>query len=130
MRFGIVASVFGFLGVALGAFGAHALKRTASVADLAIWETAVKYQLIHAVVLLWIASLTRQLQVSGTEAGLAPLQWAGWSFTAGVVIFSGSLYVLVLSGVRKLGMVTPIGGLAMLAGWVALGIAWSRSAVQ
>ncbi len=100
--------------VALGAFGAHALQERLSEADLAIFETAVRYQLVHAVALLALAGLEGRGYAVATAA---------WSFTAGVLIFSGSLYLLVLTGQRWMGAITPIGGVAMLIGWGAL--AWS-----
>lgn len=105
----------GFLGVALGAFGAHALKARLSADDLAIFETAVRYHLVHAVALIALAALAQRI-----PAGAASV--AGWSFSAGILIFSGSLYLLVLTGPRWLGAVTPIGGTALLVGWAAL--AW------
>ena len=116
--FVLTAAVFGFAGVALGAFGAHALRDSLSPRDLEIFETAVRYQLIHAVALLGVAAAwARWPDVSGTIAA------AGWLLTVGIVVFSGSLYALVLTGVRGLGAVTPLGGVAFLAGWAAL--AWA-----
>lgn len=113
--FGILGAVFGFLGVALGAFGAHALKARLPATDLEIFETAVRYHLVHAVALLALAALAPRI-----PAGLASL--SGWSFSAGILVFSGSLYFLVLTGPRWLGAVTPLGGTALLLGWAAL--AW------
>lgn len=115
----MAAAVLGFLGVALGAFGAHALRASLEPRDLEIFETGVRYQLVHAVALLgvaWVAS-----RWPGTAAGLA-----GWLFIAGTAVFSGSLYLLVLTGPRWLGAVTPLGGLALLAGWLSLGWAALR----
>ncbi|MBP47273.1 MAG: hypothetical protein CMH53_04990 [Myxococcales bacterium] len=126
MRFAIVASVMGFIGVGLGAFGAHGLKRWASAADLEIWQTAVRYHLIHTVVLLWVALTLKSVAGVGAEGIEKSLNWAGWSFVFGILVFSGSLYTLVLSGVRRLGMVTPIGGAGFLLGWAALGYACYR----
>ena len=98
-----VAGVLGFLGVALGAFGAHGLKNTLAVNDTAsIWQTAVLYHLLHAVASLW---------ASGRSSATV------WLWTAGVVIFSGSLYILAITNIRWLGAVTPVGGLLLLAGW-------------
>jgi len=110
-----LGSIFMFLAVALGAFGAHALKNKLSTEMLAIFETGVRYQVYHSLALLfvsWIAQTYPQTRV-------AP---AGWAFTLGIVIFSGSLYVLTLSGVRAWGAVTPIGGLAFLIGWIVLAL--------
>jgi len=111
-----LGALFALLGVALGAFGAHGLRATLSPADLATFETGVRYQMYHAFglfVVAWAAS---------RWAG-APVHWAGWLFVAGIVVFSGSLYTLVLTGHRWLGAVTPLGGLCFLAGWALL--AWS-----
>ncbi|MEI6337479.1 MAG: DUF423 domain-containing protein [Verrucomicrobiota bacterium] len=98
------AAVFGFLGVALGAFGAHGLKAVLSANDTAaVWQTAVLYHLIHSVASLWAA---------GRNSTVV------WFWLAGVVIFSGSLYVLAVSNIKWLGAITPIGGLLFLAGWL------------
>ena len=110
----------GFTGVGLGAFGAHALKARLAPEQLATFETAVRYQLIHALALLAVAwAVTRW-----------PGRWAnasGWLFVVGVLLFSGSLYALSLTGVRALGAVTPMGGVSLLAGWACLAAAaWRR----
>jgi uncharacterized membrane protein YgdD (TMEM256/DUF423 family) len=109
-----VSAVLGFLGVALGAFGAHGLKDVlARHATTEIWHTAVLYHLVHAVVLLVLA------QASGST-----FRRGAWiAMTVGVLIFSGSLYVLAVTGLRKLGMVTPLGGVAFLIGWGWLAVA-------
>lgn len=111
-----VGALMGLVGVGLGAFGAHGLKGRLSPEMLAVFETAVRYQMYHALALLATAVL-----MSRSE-GRAVLV-AGWSFTAGILIFSGSLYALALTGVTMLGAITPIGGLAFLVGWAALMIA-------
>lgn len=111
------AALLGLLGVALGAFGAHALKARLGAELLAAWETAVQYQLWHALAAL-AAALFAMVQTGASRWFLA----AGWLFVAGAVVFSGSLYLMALTGVRALGAVTPVGGLLMLAGWGAL--AW------
>ena len=103
----------GFVSVAAGAFGAHALRTRLAPDLLAVFETAVKYQLAHALALLACGL------AMGRAAGLAAVL-AGFFFLLGTVLFSGSLYALALSGVRALGALTPLGGLAFLAGWVAL----------
>jgi len=112
---GRVAAVFGFLGVALGAFGAHGfhdlLVRNERLGN---WETAVHYHLVHAVVMLVIAR----------GATFPRVAW--WLFAAGIVIFSGTLYALALTNVRWLGAITPVGGLALLGGWLALVFEKSR----
>lgn len=109
----LAAAFFGFTAVLLGAFGAHGLKKSVSAEMLAIFETGVRYQLVHALALLALASLSQVLP--SKTMTLASLFWG-----MGILIFSGSLYILVLSGVRKWGMVTPIGGLSFLTGWVIL----------
>ncbi len=104
-------AVIGFLGVALGAFGAHGLKPILVRFDtLATWQTAVLYHLIHSAVMLVLVSNVRW----------RPGPW--WCFLTGVLVFSGSLYVLALTGIRILGAITPIGGVALLAGWLALAL--------
>lgn len=110
----LLGALFAFLGVALGAFAAHGLRERLSPGDLEIFETGVRYQMYHALGLLAAA------WVAGRWPGGAATA-AGWLFVAGIVVFSGSLYALVLSGLRWLGAVTPLGGLAFLAGWGALG---------
>lgn len=104
------------LAVGLGAFGAHALKARLSPEMLAIFETGVRYQVYHALALLLLAA------VRGPSK-------AGWCFTAGIVIFSGSLYILALTGVKKWGAVTPIGGVLFLIGWLILMFSRSSGSV-
>ena len=108
------------LGVALGAFGAHALKSRLSADMLAVWQTAVQYHLWHALGLVAIGLLAQHLPESGV------LRLAGWLMLAGILLFSGSLYVLALSGMRWLGAVTPFGGACFIAGWLALAYAVLR----
>jgi uncharacterized membrane protein YgdD (TMEM256/DUF423 family) len=103
------------IAVAAGAFGAHALTGMVTADRLAIWETAARYQMYHALGLLIVAYL-----VSQKPAG--PARLCGWLFVAGTVLFSGSLYALTLTGITILGAVTPLGGIAFIAGWLAL--AW------
>ena len=112
-----LGSFFMFLGVLLGAFGAHALKGTLSEEGKVLWHTAVLYHVVHGLGLLavgWLATLKPQEPL---------LSKAGWAFAVGIVLFSGSLYLLSLTGMKKLGMLTPFGGLAFLAGWVFLALA-------
>jgi len=107
----VAGSVSAFLAVALGAFGAHGLEGRLLPSDLETFEVAARYQMYHALGLLFLGlALERWPGVLGS--------WAGWAFLAGTVVFSGSLYALVLTGVRVLGAVTPIGGVMLLAGWV------------
>ena len=108
-----IGCVFGFLGVALGAFAAHALKARIAPEQLATFEVGVRYQLIHALALLAVAWACTRWPGKRVIA-------SGWQFIVGTLLFSGSLYALSLTGVRALGMVTPIGGLALLAGWLCL----------
>jgi uncharacterized membrane protein YgdD (TMEM256/DUF423 family) len=104
-----------FLSVAAGAFGAHALRARLSPELLATFETGARYQMYHALGLLAVAwAVTRW---PGSAA-----QWAGWLFVAGTVLFSGSLYALAVTGVRWLGAITPLGGVAFLAGWICLAL--------
>jgi uncharacterized membrane protein YgdD (TMEM256/DUF423 family) len=114
-----VGAILGFLGVAMGAFGAHGLKeRLAETGQAANFQTAATYQMYHAIALLAVGSVAL---ARGTSTGSTTV--AGWSFLIGVIIFSGSLYILSLTGLRWLGAITPIGGLAMLVGWAALVVA-------
>ncbi len=112
-----VAAVLGTSGVGLGAFGAHALKsRLLASNTLSTWETAVHYHLLHAVALLALVACARTF----SPALQGSLYVSGWLFLAGVILFSGSLYGLALGGPRWLGPVTPLGGLAFMAGWLYL----------
>lgn len=118
----ILCAVNGFLAVALGAFGAHGLKGRAweDVAQrLSWWETAAHYHLVHAVALGLAGYLA-------ARSPGAPATVAVWSLTAGILLFSGSLYTMTLTGIRVLGAVTPLGGLCLLAGWASMALAASR----
>jgi uncharacterized membrane protein YgdD (TMEM256/DUF423 family) len=106
-------AIAAFIAVALGAFGAHSLRSKLTPEMLNIFEVGVRYQMYHAFGLIAVAwAIARWPE--------ANLNSAGWSFIAGIVIFSGSLYLLSTTGVRWLGAITPIGGLAFLAGWAIL----------
>lgn len=112
----VIAAVFGFVGVALGAFGAHGLQGLVSPAMLDVWKTAVSYQMYHVPVILLL----------GLLPALTPrrlILLAGYCFIAGVLVFSGSLYALVWFGVPRLGMITPLGGVLLLLGWLTLAVA-------
>jgi uncharacterized membrane protein YgdD (TMEM256/DUF423 family) len=115
----LAGSINMFVAVAAGAFGAHGLKKILSADMLAVWQTAVTYQIAHALGLLAIALLMPRLR-SG------PAEWAGILMLAGIVIFSGSLYALALTGIRALGAITPIGGAAFLLSWALLATAAYR----
>lgn len=108
----ILGSIMLFLGVALGAFGAHALKERLDENQQKTYQTGIQYHLIHGLGLVLIG-----LYAGMTEHASLTL-WAGWLITAGIILFSGSLYALSLTGIRKLGAITPLGGVAFLAGWV------------
>ncbi|RIV26792.1 DUF423 domain-containing protein [Fibrisoma montanum] len=120
MKFFIQAgAVLGLLGVGLGAFGAHALRTMLEASGRSdTFETAVKYQFYHALALLAVGILMQLL--SANPAAVRLLNWAGYSFLGGVLIFSGSLYILCFTGVTWLGAITPIGGVFMIAGWALL----------
>ncbi|HEX7157036.1 MAG TPA: DUF423 domain-containing protein [Burkholderiaceae bacterium] len=111
----LLAAAFGLTGVAAGAFGAHGLKARLSPDEMAVFETAVRYQMWHALALLGTAWACSQWPGTASRA-------AGACFAIGIVLFSGSLYALALTGLRPLGAVTPFGGLALMGGWVLLGI--------
>src|SRR6478736_8322726 len=109
----LVGAVAGLIAVGFGAFGAHGLRGRLSPDMLAVFETGVRYQMYHALAILATAALMSRLDGRAVHV-------AGWSFTAGILIFSGSLYALALTGTTMLGAITPIGGVAFLAGWAAL----------
>ena len=115
-RWFVIGAIAGASGVVLGAFGAHGLKARVGPDLLEIWETAAHYQVLHALALLATAWASERWPGGASTA-------AGWLFLLGIVVFSGSLYTLVLSGVRALGAVTPLGGLCFIAGWLALALA-------
>lgn len=115
----VVGSVFSGLGVAAGAFAAHALRQKVPADLLAIFETGARYQIYHGLGLLAVAFAV-------TRWPLGHADWAGWAFLSGILLFSGSLYALSLSGVRAFGAVTPLGGVCFLAGWALL--AWGVGA--
>ncbi len=112
-----VGALMGGAGVAIGAFGAHGLRGRLSPDMLAVFETGARYHMYHALAILGTAALMSRMD------GGRLMAVAGWSFTAGIFLFSGSLYALALSGVTTLGAITPLGGLAFLVGWTCLAIA-------
>jgi uncharacterized membrane protein YgdD (TMEM256/DUF423 family) len=114
-----LGAVSAAISVAAGAFGAHALKARLAPELLAVFETGARYQMYHAL------GLVAAAWAAGRPGGGAAV-WAGWLFAAGTVLFSGSLYALALSGVRALGAVTPLGGVAFIGGWIALAVAALR----
>ncbi len=115
-----IASILGALGVAGGAFAAHALKGKLTETALGSFETGIRYQMYHAIALLLVAILIAQYpEIKG-------LAIVGWCFVAGIVLFSGSLYGLSLMGIKALGPVTPLGGVAFIAGWIVLAISSAK----
>ncbi|MFD1887903.1 DUF423 domain-containing protein [Paenibacillus wenxiniae] len=114
----VIGSLIMFLAVAIGAFGAHALKPRLTADMLKIYETGVQYHLVHGIGILAAGIVGNQLTNGHTLASAA-----GWCLLGGIILFSGSLYALSLSGIRKLGAITPLGGLLFLAGWVLLAVA-------
>lgn len=110
-----IAGLLGFLGVALGAFGAHALRARLTPEMLEVWKTAVLYHLLHAAALLALALYAKSSSSSSSSG--TDIRWGGLFFTTGIILFSGSLYALSLSGIKPLGAITPLGGVAFLLGW-------------
>ena len=115
-HFVLAGAVAGLIAVAFGAFGAHGLRGRLSPDMLAVFETGVRYHMYHALALLLTAALAPRFPGKAIVA-------AGWLFAAGIVLFSGSLYLLAVTGVAVLGAITPIGGVAFLAGWLSLIVA-------
>lgn len=120
--FVLLGALSGFVSVAAGAFGAHALKPRIGEHLVSIWETGVRYQTYHALALVLVGLL------AGVRGESRALGAAGWLFVAGTALFSGSLYALSVSGVRVLGAITPLGGLSFLGGWIALALWAARGA--
>jgi len=116
----LIGSILGFLSVAGGAFGAHALKARVPAEMMEVFTTGTRYLMLHAVALLAVGLLA-------DRAGGTSLSVAGWTFTVGTLIFSGSLWLLAGTGTRWLGAITPIGGLILLAGWAALALAVAKA---
>jgi uncharacterized membrane protein YgdD (TMEM256/DUF423 family) len=113
----MIAAISGLLAVVIGAFGAHGLKGRVTEDLLAIYQTGVQYHFYHSFALLVVGLLLLQFPLAGL------FNWSGWLFVIGIVVFSGSLYVLSLTGIRWLGAITPLGGLAFIAGWLTMAIA-------
>ncbi len=118
--FFLLGSISGGLAVVIGAFGAHGLKARLSAEMLTTFETGARYHIYHALALLAVAYALGRWQSTGFTTA------AGWLFVAGTVLFSGSLYLLAVTGLKWLGAITPLGGLAFIAGWVCLVIAAGR----
>lgn len=111
-----IAAICGMFAVIIGAFGAHGLKHRLSAEMMDVYQTAVQYHFYHSLALLAVGMLLLQYP------GAAAFQWSGWSLFAGIIIFSGSLYVMALTEIKWMGAITPLGGLAFIAGWLALAI--------
>ncbi len=118
MNWSVLGAAAMAVGVAAGAFGAHGLKARLDEQAMAWWHTAAQYHFIHALGLFAVDAVARR----GASVSLA-----GWALVVGLVLFSGSLYVMALTGLRWLGAVTPIGGTAWIVGWIALAVAASRA---
>ena len=118
-----ITAVLGLSAVALGAFGAHLLQSTATPEMLSLWQTGVQYQMFHVLALLSVIIIANSNYT---------ILWgiAGWLFVMGAIIFSGSLYLLVVTEIKAFGMITPIGGSMLLAGWLVLFFALIRSSVK
>lgn len=116
----LLGSIVMALSVAIGAFGAHGLEPRLSERMMKNYQTGVQYHMIHGIGLLIVGIVALKLTSSSMLNG------AGWSFLIGIILFSGSLYTMALTGITKLGAITPIGGLAFIVGWVLLGVAVVR----
>jgi uncharacterized membrane protein YgdD (TMEM256/DUF423 family) len=114
-----IGAVLAFIGVAAGAFGTHGLRDHLAPDRLAIYQTAAQYQLVHAIALVALGSMSK-----------VRVTWPGWLFLAGVLVFSGSLYALALTGIRWFGAITPLGGLCFLLGWAILAVASFRTPAE
>lgn len=117
-----VAALLGFVAVAMGAFGGHALKNTLSPDDLNIWEIGARYHFFHALAMLAVGLMIQQSVIAHKWLSAVP-----WAFGVGIVLFSGSLYLMALTQKKWLGAITPLGGLLFMAGWLLLTVAaWKR----
>ncbi|WP_163969457.1 DUF423 domain-containing protein [Oceanobacillus halotolerans] len=115
----LIGAINGFLAVALGAFGAHGLEGRLSEKALNTWEKAVNYQMFHTMALLVTGLLMARLEISS-------IHWAGWLFLIGILLFSGSLYVYATTSIKAFAMITPLGGVAFLIGWILLAYTVTR----
>ncbi|MGN7358188.1 DUF423 domain-containing protein [Paenibacillus sp. SAF-054] len=113
-KFMMIGALMAMLSVAIGAFGAHLLEPIVGESSIKVYETGVQYHMIHALGILLIAI------IAGIWGDSRRLAWAGWLLFAGIILFSGSLYALTITGVKPLGIITPFGGVAFIAGWICL----------
>jgi uncharacterized membrane protein YgdD (TMEM256/DUF423 family) len=120
--FVFLGSISALLAVAMGAFGAHALRHRLTADMLAVYQTGVQYHLFHALGLVAVGLLAQWMPQSGY------LKWSGWLMLAGIVLFSGSLYTLAMSGIRGVGAMTPFGGAAFLVAWALMALAAVKGA--
>ncbi|WP_101758556.1 DUF423 domain-containing protein [Oceanicoccus sp. KOV_DT_Chl] len=112
----LIAAISGLMAVAIGAFGAHGLKARLTEDLMAVYQTGVQYHFYHTLALMLVGTLALQMP-------MPLLNWSGCLFIVGMIIFSGSLYLLALTGIKWLGAITPLGGVAMIAGWLSLAVA-------
>lgn len=113
-KFMIIGALMAMLSVAIGAFGAHMIKQSVGETAMKVYETGVQYHMVHALGILLIAL------AAGLWGDSRKLAWAGWLLLAGIILFSGSLYLLTITGIKSLGIITPFGGVAFIAGWICL----------
>lgn len=117
----ILGSIFAFLGVSAGAFGTHTLSKHLDPQSLAIFQTAAQYQMYHALALIGLGTWANRFPEFSSS-------FTGWAFIVGIVLFSGSLYALAISGIKILGAITPLGGISFLGGWLSfVWLAWKTS---
>ncbi|WCT57278.1 DUF423 domain-containing protein [Paenibacillus kyungheensis] len=116
----IIGSILGMIGVGIGAFGAHLLEPIIGAQLMQTFKTGVEYHFVHTLAIIMVAIL------AGVIGESSLLRWAGRLFTVGVIIFSGSLYVLSITGIKVLGAITPIGGLCFIAGWFMLALVGAK----
>lgn len=123
-----LGAISGALSVMTGAFGAHALRDRITMRAMEIYQTGCHYQMIHALALVALGLWTQQLTQTNSTSALSVAGWAGWAFTAGTILFCGSLYALALTDIKILGAITPFGGLGFIFGWFMLALsAWKAN---
>jgi uncharacterized membrane protein YgdD (TMEM256/DUF423 family) len=123
-----IGAISGGLSVITGAFGAHALRERLTVRELEVYQTACHYQITHALALVALGVFAGQLAQNGANAALGSVNFAGWAFTIGTILFSGSLYALALTDIKILGAITPLGGVGFILGWGAFALSAWRAA--
>ncbi|GIP27887.1 UPF0382 membrane protein YwdK [Paenibacillus sp. J23TS9] len=113
-KFMIIGSLMAMLSVVIGAFGAHLLEPIIGESSMKVYETGVQYHMVHALGIIFVAI------AAGFWGDSRKLAWAGWLLFAGIILFSGSLYLLAITGIKPLGIITPFGGVAFIIGWICL----------